>query len=62
MKKRRESHSKKEKHPIWGEESPSQIRAHEELVHEDRDPIYPFEPPESGSKKKSHKDLKRKKK
>lgn len=62
MKKRREGRSKKETHPIWGEESPAEIRAHEELVHEDRDPIYPFEPPEAIHKKKAHKDLKGKKK
>lgn len=37
---------------LWSEKSPSEIKTHEELLHEDRDPIYPIDPIEGQSPKK----------
>jgi len=44
MKNWQEGRQKKSKDvpQLWSEKKPSEIAAHEELAHEDKDPIYPF--------------------
>jgi hypothetical protein len=39
----KKSHINKEPHHLSSEESPSEILARKELVHEDRDPVYPLD-------------------
>ncbi len=41
---KKKGRSNKGRTPLWSEESPSDILAHKELAHEDKDPIYPFDP------------------
>lgn len=37
-------HNPRHPSPLGGEEKPSDLLAHEELAHEDKDPIYPIDP------------------
>lgn len=60
---KKKGQSNKSRPQLPSEAKPSEILNREELVHEDKDPIYPFEPlkderkqgPGSGSKDKSKK-------
>jgi len=55
------SHQKKETHKNYpqlpSEQKPSDLQAHEALLHEDTDSIYPYEPPKEDEKDKKRKPI-----